>query len=151
MAGAALTGTTGSDGVDPVSVSSISKTNATRRDATFTAAAPPMPVCGQAKRQSCIVDGDTFWLGGTKYRIANIDTPELKGRYENEQATARPARDRLAKIISGKTFAVQVMGTDRYGRSLALVSDGGGDVGDLLVSEGLAEAWGGAAIDWCRG
>ena len=28
-------------------------------------------------RITCVVDGDTFWLDGTKYRIADINTPEV--------------------------------------------------------------------------
>src|SRR5687768_8337011 len=39
--------------------------------------AASFPICGGASRSTCIVDGDTFWLEGTKYRIADIDTPEV--------------------------------------------------------------------------
>ena len=42
-------------------------------------------------------------------------------------------------------------GTDRYGRTLVLVSGPDGDLGERLVSEGLAEVWGGAFINWCSG
>jgi len=32
-------------------------------------------ICGHARRIDCMVDGDTFWMAGTKIRIADIDTP----------------------------------------------------------------------------
>ena len=36
-----------------------------------------LSICGSARRFSCVVDGDTFWLGRQKVRIADIDAPEL--------------------------------------------------------------------------
>jgi hypothetical protein len=33
-------------------------------------------LCTRAPRVTCVVDGDTFWLDGTKIRIADINTPE---------------------------------------------------------------------------
>ena len=34
-------------------------------------------VCQQGEvRYNCIVDGDTFWLQGEKYRLSGVDNPE---------------------------------------------------------------------------
>ncbi len=151
MAGAVLYKQTSGGGIDPATVSSIPRHEAEKPLASFIAAARPMPVCGVGKRVNCIVDGDTFWLGGEKYRIANIDTPELKGKCSAEQATAKRARQRLAEIINDRPVEVRVTGTDPYGRKLVIISDANGDIGDRLVGEGLAEVWGGDFIDWCRG
>ena len=151
MAGAAIFKQTPGSSIDPLKVSSIAREEAEKPVASFTASARPMPVCGARKRVNCIVDGDTFWLGGVKHRIANIDTPELKGRCSAEQATAKRARQRLAEIINDRPVEVQVTGTDPFGRKLVIISDASGDIGDRLVGEGLAEVWGGDFIDWCRG
>ncbi len=130
--------------VDPIELTSISK-------AELSASARPMPVCSPGIRINCVVDGDTFWLDGTKYRIANIDTPELKGKCEAEQTTAKRARQRLAEMVDGKPIRTRLTGKDRYGRTLVLISDASGDIGDRLVGEGMAEVWGGDFIDWCAG
>ncbi|HVK90738.1 MAG TPA: hypothetical protein VM468_04905 [Mycoplana sp.] len=34
-------------------------------------------ICSGAVRTTFVVDGDTLWLEGIKYRIADIDTPEI--------------------------------------------------------------------------
>jgi micrococcal nuclease len=141
----------GPTGVDAIKLSSIPKGEASRPLSGREVSARPMPVCGFGKRTNCIVDGDTFWLDGTKYRISNIDTPELKGKCGAEQSTAKRARQRLAEMINGRPVRVSVTGTDPYGRKLVIISDANGDIGDRLVGEGLAEVWGGDFIDWCRG
>ena len=78
---AALGGTSdgGDQAIDPIALSSISGKDNRSTSATVTLEAMPLKICGSGRRSSCIVDGDTFWLKGAKYRIANIDTPELKG------------------------------------------------------------------------
>ena len=30
------------------------------------------PICGRAKRITCIVDGDTFWMDRVKYRLQGV-------------------------------------------------------------------------------
>ena len=140
-----------STGVDSIKLSSIPKGEGSRPLSGREVSARSMPVCSLGKRSNCIVDGDTFWLDGAKYRIANIDTPELKGRCSAEQSAAKRARQKLAEIINDRPVEVQVTGTDPYGRKLVIISDASGDIGDRLVGEGLAEIWGGEFVDWCRG
>lgn len=99
-----------------------------------------------------MVDGDTFRLNGVKIRIADIDTPELKGRCEMETAKAEKARDRLAVLLSHGPFELQPIGdrdADQYGRKLRVVTRGGKSIGDQLVSEGLARTWTGRREPWC--
>ncbi len=151
LAGAALYKQTVSPDIDPITLSSVAKGGAGKALSGLPVAARPMPVCGSGKRINCVVDGDTYWLGGTKYRIANIDTPEIKGKCGAEQASAKRAQHRLVEMMDGRTVQVRKTGTDKYGRTLVLISDASGDIGDRLVGEGLAEVWGGAFIDWCRG
>lgn len=151
LGGAALYEWTTDPAVDPVIVSSIPKGRSKAPLAILLAPARAMPVCGSGTRINCVVDGDTFWLNGEKYRIANIDTPEIKGKCRAEEATAKRARQRLAEMVDGKPIRTRITGTDRYGRTLVLISDASGDIGDQLVGEGMAEVWGGDIIDWCAG
>ena len=151
LGGAALNERTTDLLVDPVIVSSITDDRPKAPLAIQSASARVMAVCGSGRRLNCVVDGDTFWLDAVKYRIANIDTPELRGKCEAEQTTAKRARQRLAEIVDGKPIRTRITGMDRYGRTLVLISDASGDIGDRLVGEGLAEVWGGEFIDWCAG
>src|SRR5688572_5675934 len=38
-----------------------------------------VPVCsgGKVNRETCLVDGDTGWEKGVKWRLRDVDTPEL--------------------------------------------------------------------------
>jgi endonuclease YncB( thermonuclease family) len=44
--------------------------------ATFPANAAQFALCGTSARITCVVDGDTFWLNGEKFRLHGYDTPE---------------------------------------------------------------------------
>jgi micrococcal nuclease len=104
-----------------------------------------------------IIDGDTFALGMERFRILNIDTPETHSpRCEKELARGLKAKERLAELLRAGRIEVERDGQDRYGRTLARVSAGGRDVGDVLIREGLAQPWreGSAAREervraWC--
>lgn len=141
----------GSDvGADQTKVFSLSRNGNDGPAMAEIVAARPMPVCGNRKRINCVVDGDTFWLDGGKYRISNIDTPEINGQCEAERQVAFQARDRLAALLDNRPIRISSDGTDVYGRTLAKVSDPSGDIGDRLATEGLAEIWGGKFINWCE-
>lgn len=98
-------------------------------------------------------DGDSIRLnaGGQSeaVRLFNIDAPELEGRCAFESDLAERAKVRLAEILAGQRVVIHRQGTDRYGRTLAAVSVNGIDVGNQLVSEGLARTWGGRRELWC--
>jgi len=99
-----------------------------------------------------VVDGDTFWLGGDKIRIADIDTPELHARCPAELALAQKATHRLENLLGEGPFEMSPIGgrdEDRYGRKLRIVSRGGRSLGDVLVAEGLARTWTGRREPWC--
>jgi endonuclease YncB( thermonuclease family) len=109
-------------------------------------------VCGMV-RQTCVVDGDTFWLKGEKIRIADVDTPEISSPgcpAEYDRGIA--ARDRLVVLLNDGPFALQPIGNrdkDQYGRKLRVVTRGGASLGDRLVGEGLARTWTGRREPWC--
>jgi micrococcal nuclease len=100
-------------------------------------------------RVTCVVDGDTFWRNREKYRIADIDTPEVDhARCPAERALGLKATRRLAELMGEGQFAIQRVGTDRYGRTLAKATRGGRSIGSQLVREGLAHRWG-RRRNWC--
>ena len=104
-----------------------------------------------AGRSVSVIDGDTFHYGGEKIRIADIDTPELRGRCAYETALAARATARMAALLAAGPFELQRVGRDedRYGRKLRVVTRNGRSLGDQMVSEGLARTWSGRREPWC--
>jgi len=98
-----------------------------------------------------VIDGDTFDYEGARVRIADIDTPELRGRCEGESRLAAAAKARLHALLSAGPFELRRLGRDRdrYGRKLRVVVRDGGSLGDQLVVEGLARTWAGRRESWC--
>lgn len=98
-------------------------------------------------------DGDSIRLGTTSQaeavRIFNIDAPEIDGQCPYESDLALQSKVRLAELLEGQRVEILRQGTDRYGRTLAAVHVEGQDVGDILVSEGLARTWTGRREPWC--
>lgn len=101
---------------------------------------------------NCVVDGDTFWYGGEKIRIADINTPEVSdpgcGR---EAELGAAATDRLQALLNQGAFTLEPIDRDRdkYGRLLRVATRDGESLGATLVDEGLAEEWQGFRRDWC--
>lgn len=100
-----------------------------------------------------VIDGDTFDHGGMRVRIADIDTPEVRGRCAYEVALAGRATRRMRALLSAGPFELHRLGNgrdeDRYGRKLRIVTRGGRSLGDVLVAEGLARTWTGRREPWC--
>ncbi len=98
-----------------------------------------------------IHDGDSLRCGAEKIRIANIDAPELPGSPKCDARRGQTgwcdhelgyrARDALRTIARGRAVRFQRNGTDRYGRTLAIVYIDGNDAGEYLISQGLARRW----------
>jgi endonuclease YncB( thermonuclease family) len=101
---------------------------------------------------NCVVDGDTFWIAGQKVRIADIDAPETHDyRCRSElELGERAARKLQALLNSGAVTMSRIdRNRDVYGRLLRNVSVNGRDVGDTLVSDGLARWYRGGRRPWC--
>lgn len=108
-------------------------------------------MCGR-HRHTCVVDGDTIWLNGENLRLESYDTPEpyndiCGGRAE--VALAHRASARLLELLNSNSFTVETGRKDRYGRVLGTIWIGGRDVGDILISEGLARRWPDGHEFWC--
>jgi endonuclease YncB( thermonuclease family) len=89
-----------------------------------------------------IVDGDTVQIGETKIRFAGIDAPETdqvcldaKGA---KWACGVAARDHLVAYSAGREWDCDLVGTDRYGRSLGNCFVEGEDISAWMVRSGWA-------------
>lgn len=99
-----------------------------------------------------VIDGDTFDYGGERIRVADIDTPELRGRCAHEIELAARATSRMRALLAEGPFELHPTGDrdeDQYGRKLRIVTRGGQSLGDMLVAEGLARTWTGRREPWC--
>ncbi|MBY8337921.1 thermonuclease family protein [Alteriqipengyuania sp. NZ-12B] len=106
-------------------------------------------ICGSERRVTCVVDGDTFWLHRVKYRVADIDAPEVsQPECEREALLGDAATLRLVQLLNDGAFSLTTHGKDRYGRTLATVSRSSISLGESLVNEGLARRWGDRR-GWC--
>lgn len=108
-----------------------------------------LAVCGPGPRDNCVHDGDTVWIEGEKIRLGDIDTPELNGQCADERTLALRARNRLVELLNAGPFTITRSGTDRYGRTIAVLQHSGRSLGDQLVDEGLARTWSGRREPWC--
>jgi endonuclease YncB( thermonuclease family) len=101
-----------------------------------------------------VVDGDTVRANGQLFRLVGFDTPETgsRARCGNERTLADAATKRLRQIIANSQASLDRVpcscrsGTEgtpecNYGRFCATLRADGRDVGDILVSEGLARPY----------
>ncbi len=102
----------------------------------------PMPICFGPAREwrgvTCLVDGDTGWERGRKWRLQDVDTPEItKSACANAYQKGIAARDRLQYLMSAG-YRIDWLGrTDHYGRQLVRVRlANGSDAGRILLREG---------------
>ncbi len=83
-----------------------------------------------------VYDGDTVKVlrngEQVKVRLYGIDSPEKKQSF-GEEATRYTKQAVLNKIVD-----VQVLDTDRYGRSVGVVTEGSININEMLVRKGFA-------------
>ena len=96
-----------------------------------------------------VYDGDTITIASKmpfadsplyrlSVRLNGIDTPEIKGKTEDEKTAAKQVRDVLSTLILNKYITLANIQTEKYGRILADVYVGGLHVNEWLVSEKYA-------------
>jgi endonuclease YncB( thermonuclease family) len=118
------------------------------------AAAAPVrfDFCHKGRGHNCVVDGDTFRLGGKRIRIADIDAPETyEARCASERALGNRATRRLKQLLESGTITLRGIDRDEdiYGRKLRRVFVNGANIGRQLVQEGLARWYAGGRRSWC--
>lgn len=99
-----------------------------------------------------VVDGDTFWSGSEKVRIADIDTPEVAARCAAEAVLAAQATRRTRALLGEGGWRMYPSGDrdrDSFGRLLRTVEKPGRSLGDMLIAEGLARPYAGGRRSWC--
>ena len=116
------------------------------------AAIPFFGYCPYGGGLNCVVDGDTFYLGRDKVRIAGIDAPETHPpRCAAEARAGEAATHRLRDLLNAGEVTLTRVDRDEdvYGRKLRNVAAGGADVGAVLIGEGLARDYAGGRRSWC--
>lgn len=92
-----------------------------------------------------VIDGDSIDIHGQRYRISGIDAPE--SRQLCQDASGKPYRcgqiaaNALAALIGRRAVSCVKVDVDRYQRIVARCSVAGTDIGDYMVSHGLAVAY----------
>jgi len=102
-----------------------------------------------------VADGDSIEVGGERVRLAGIDAPELHqscGEQGREWPCGQQARAALQKLVDeGEArgnaqeggeggVSCRPVDEDRYGRSVAVCSLDGRDLGAAMVQQGWAVA-----------
>lgn len=99
------------------------------------------PACARSQFSGKVVrvaDGDTITVLApgnqqVKVRLYGIDCPEKR------QAFGQRARQFTAQRVAGENVRVQVLDTDRYGRSVGVVyAENGGNLNKELLTNGMA-------------
>ena len=83
--------------------------------------------CGQVIK---VYDGDTITIASKmpydnspmyrfSVRLNGIDTPEIKGKTEDEKSMALEARNKLSELIMNKQVFLKNVASEKYGRILA--------------------------------
>lgn len=103
------------------------------------------PACAQdVSGTARAVDGDSLDFGGIAVRIHGIDAPELAQTCERsgaQWACGRDAASRLAELVARGPVTCQQRDYDDHGRVVSSCSVGTTDLGEAMVSAGLAIAF----------
>ena len=106
-------------------------------------------------------DGDTCTVGlpglpsvfgeHLHIRLADIDTPEKRGRCEREKELAQQAQQFLETLLArARRIQLQDPRRDKYFRLLARVVADGQDLSEALIQAGFAVRYnGGTKASWC--
>lgn len=103
-------------------------------------------------RYTCLVDADTGWQDGVKWRLLNIDAPEMDRKAEcaAEKEKAEAALQRLRELMADGYTIKNSGRKDRYDRALVdVMLRDGRDAGNVLMAEGLAQPWPNSGNVWC--
>lgn len=73
-----------------------------------------------------VIDGDTFVHNGERIRLYGIDAPEISQTCDGVEV-GRMARAELQRLVeqpcTTQPFTISAKGTDKYGRTLAVVTN----------------------------
>lgn len=107
----------------------------------FSQAALAADLVGQAS----VIDGDTLEIQGTRIRLWGIDAPESSQLCRNADSNlyrcGANAANQLDGFIARRPVSCISLSQDQYGRTVATCLVGTADLGEWLVSNGLALDW----------
>ena len=103
----------------------------------------------QGGRVIKVYDGDTITIAAKlpfdnsplyrlSVRLNGIDTPEIKGKTEDEKTAAKQVKDALSVLILNKRVSLKNIQTEKYGRILADVYIGELHINQWLITEKYA-------------
>ena len=107
-----------------------------------------------------VYDGDTItvqarpWIGvalTVSVRVDGIDTPEIRGKCDEEKALAQQAKAWTQRLIADQPVKLWRIKRGKYaGRVVARVQTVNGDLATQLVAHDMARLYdGGARQPWC--
>jgi len=96
-----------------------------------------------------VYDGDTITIASKlpfdnsplyrlSVRLNGIDTPEIKGKTDDEKIAAKQVKDALSNLILNKRVSLKNIQTEKYGRILADVYIGELHINQWLITEKYA-------------
>ena len=102
----------------------------------------PLPDAEPIEAAGTVTDGDTIRCGDERIRLLGIDAPELPGHCRSGRSCApgdpyASTRSLQAAMEKGPFWIIR-LGTDRYGRTLALVRAGEVDLSCHQLATGHA-------------
>jgi len=119
------------------------------------AAAPVNAAFGFCRKQpspNCVLDGETFFVAGSKVRIAAIDAPRIHGAgCRAEARLGVHAAVRLHQLLNRGpvTITDEGRGRDHDGRLLRKVEVQGADVAPMMIDAGVARDSEEGPRPWC--
>lgn len=92
-----------------------------------------------------VVDGDTLRVGGETVRLFAVDAPELDQTCRRPDGEVWPcgdwARREVRRLFEGQRARCEAVDVDQYGRTVAICTVDGYDIGGTLVANGYARAY----------
>lgn len=92
-----------------------------------------------------VIDGDTIEIHGTRIRLSAMDAIESRQRCVlpdgREWNCGKDAAFALSNKIGRAPVSCRALDTDRYGRTVAVCSQSGEDIGAWMVENGWAVAY----------
>ena len=91
-----------------------------------------------------VVDGDTLEVAGNKVRIHGIDAPEARQTCQRnglKWPCGAEAGKAMRSLVIGSAIRCEILNRDLYRRSVGRCKASGKDIGEVLVSLGLAMAY----------
>lgn len=117
----------------------------------FVVAQEPLRFPPQKGKYSVLIhkrlDGDTvqfYWLIPDSGRLFGINAPEVHSSDPVEKARGLASKAELEKLIPDGIYTVEILGKEKYGRTLLnIFTKDGKDVSSEMVRIGAAKLWDG--------